>query len=266
MESEVWKPVVGFEEKYMVSNFGRVRTVERDVITPHGGIKHIPQHILTLQLDSYGYYRINLMTKKNTRKKCTVHRLVAEAFIPNPNNYPIINHKDETRTNNHVSNLEWCDYQYNNTYGTVLERRAKKMQKKVEMIDRKTGEILRTFNSIKEAAEYVGINHTCISDVCLHKPQKYSAGGYVWRYADENVRANKGVSNEIRLPKTIIYFGRKIEMINKDTGEVLRVFKNLKEAGDITGIDTSLICSVCRGGYGCKSAGGYKWCYADKTN
>lgn len=262
METEEWKNVVGFEGKYMVSNMGRVKAVERDVLTPHGGIKHIPEHILTLQLDVYGYYRINLMTKNNTRKKCAVHRLVAEAFIPNPKNYPIINHKDEIRTNNKASNLEWCTYQYNNTYGTVLERRSKTVSRKIEMIDMKNGKILKTFNSAKEAAVSVGVHRTAILEVCRSK--KHTAGGYVWRFADRQFREKYGIGDEIQLPDKIIYFNRRIEMLDKDTEEVLQTFNSLTEASRETGVDRSRICALCRGRKrGCHTAGGYKWRYAD---
>ena len=198
MNEEIWKDVVGFEGKYMVSNFGRVKTVERYIDMPNGGKKYIPSHILKQYFDTFGYYRINLMTKTDTRRKCAVHRLVAEAFIPNPNKYPVINHKDENKTNNKITNLEWCTYKYNTNYGTAISRRSKKQNLAVEMIDINTEKVLKTFDSIKLASEYTGITVSCISAVCKKKHQHVTAGGYSWRYADKSVRDKNGVDESIK--------------------------------------------------------------------
>lgn len=106
----IWKDIPGYEGLYKVSNTGKVYSViNNKVLIPN--IKN-------------GYERVCLY-KENIPNHLLVHRLVALAFIPNPDpkKYPIINHKDENGLNNNVENLEWCDYHYNNTYGTVLERR-----------------------------------------------------------------------------------------------------------------------------------------------
>ena len=106
----IWKDILGYEGLYKVSNTGKVYSViNNKVLTPN--IKH-------------GYETVCLY-KENKPSYLLVHRLVAFAFIPNPDpiKYTIINHKDENGLNNNVENLEWCDYHYNNTYGTVLERR-----------------------------------------------------------------------------------------------------------------------------------------------
>ena len=110
MKKEYWKSVVGYEGLYMVSNWGRVKS-----------IKFGKERILKPVTNSSGYLLVGLY-KNNIEKKYSVHRLVAEAFIPNPYNLPQVNHKDENKQNNVVSNLEWCTHEYNNTYGTRIER------------------------------------------------------------------------------------------------------------------------------------------------
>lgn len=114
---EVWKDIEGYEGYYQVSNLGRVK-----------GIKIINQYKKERLLSQYlnnkgrGYYKVWLYKDKK-RKMHYVHRLVAKAFLPNPNNYPDINHKDENSRNNQVDNLEWCNESYNLSYGTVQSRR-----------------------------------------------------------------------------------------------------------------------------------------------
>lgn len=111
---EKWKPIKGYEGIYEVSNKGRIkgRTQFREWFTP-----------LSLTLMNNGYLRARLY--KNGRSKAySVHRLVAEAFIPNPDNLPIVNHKDEDRTNNCAENLEWCTSKYNSQYSRDRRKRS----------------------------------------------------------------------------------------------------------------------------------------------
>ena len=109
-----------------------------------------------------------------------VHRLVATAFIPNPNNLKTVNHKDEVKTNNEISNLEWMSIKDNLNYGTHNKRMAESLSKQVQMFDKSTGELLGTFPSLIEAERVTGIDHSNISSCCLGKLK--SAGGYKWRY------------------------------------------------------------------------------------
>lgn len=123
---EVWNDIKGFEGYYQVSNLGRVRSLDRYVKHSSGGKQLVKGKVLIqYERGKTGYMCVRL-SKNNEITNYNVHRLVAEAFIPNPLNLPCVNHKDEDKTNNHVDNLEWCTYQYNNTYGTAIERRAKK--------------------------------------------------------------------------------------------------------------------------------------------
>lgn len=133
----MWKDVVGYEGLYTVNEFGDVKS------TPRNGTKNGGK-ILNKCINSYGYVTANL-TVKGKCKRVAVHRVVAEAFIPNPLNLPCVNHKDENKQNNHVENLEWCTYKYNSNYGTGIERRisnSKYVYKQIMVENLQTNEIL----------------------------------------------------------------------------------------------------------------------------
>lgn len=123
MTEEIWKDVNGWEGLYQVSNLGRVRSV------PHYDWMNRPYKgkVLTPVRNGNGYLRVN-MTNGKIRRLSDVHRLVASAFIPNPNGYPEVNHKDEDKDNNHVDNLEWCTEKYNTNYGTGRKRAGAKVR------------------------------------------------------------------------------------------------------------------------------------------
>lgn len=131
-EIEEWRPIEGYEGLYEVSTLGRVRSLERIDNNNH----LVKGRILKPTTDKDGYFRVDLH-KEGKVKHFLIHRLVAQTFIPNPERLPIINHKDEDKTNNIVflnpdgsfkeSNLEWCTYEYNINYGTRNERVAKNM-------------------------------------------------------------------------------------------------------------------------------------------
>lgn len=175
---EIWKSVKGYEGFYEVSSLGRVRSVDRVDLRGwrRKGKMLKPCH------NNYGYEIVNLC---NTLK--LVHRLVAEAFIPNPNNYPIINHKNEVKDDNRMENLEWCTYQYNVTYNDV-HHKSNRHRITVEQVSL-NGETIARFSSLKEAERVTGIPTSHISDVINAKivnrnsrpAIRRTAGGFGWR-------------------------------------------------------------------------------------
>ena len=166
VESEVWKPVVGYEGLYEVSNIGRVRSIN---FHKSGKAK-----VMRPSLNTWGYPIVDLR-KNSKRHSYTVHRLVALAFIPNPDNLPEINHKNEIKNDNTVENLEWCTRKYNINYGTAIKRRSKLI---VEFDN--NGNVVGKWKSACEASRYYKIGRKNIYD-CLHGKQKTSKG-FVWKY------------------------------------------------------------------------------------
>ena len=177
---EKWKPVVGFEGYYEVSDLGRVRSIGREYVDAVGVKRHYKGKILSLIDEGRGYHSVMLSAKG---RKChfRVCRAVAQAWIPNPNNYPQVNHKDENKGNNRVSNLEWCTENYNTNYGTCLERRAASRSKPVAQYDLNM-RLIRVWPSIKSAEATLGIDNSHITRCCRGKLSK--TGGYIWRYAE----------------------------------------------------------------------------------
>ena len=147
------------------------------IITENGNIfSYKSNKFLKHTLNKGGYHMVDLYNN-GKRKRFLIHRLVAEAFIPNPNNLPCVNHKDENKSNNNVNNLEWCSYEYNNNYGTRVKRSAEKRSKAVYCI-----ELNRTFKSQTDAAKELGISQGNISS-CLTGKIK-TTGGYHFKFAD----------------------------------------------------------------------------------
>ena len=117
MTEEIWRPVVGYEELYEVSSYGRVRSLDRYVRTCYEKYRLHKGKVLIPTKNRYGYLSV-VLSCNGKHKTITIHRLVSLTFIPNPDDLPIINHKDEDKTNNRVENLEWCDHKYNVNFGT----------------------------------------------------------------------------------------------------------------------------------------------------
>ena len=123
---EIWKDIPNFEGYYKISNLGRIKSVTRKakVKILNNDYRTIKGQLISPAKTRDGYLKVSL-SKNHKRYYFKVHRLAAQAFIPNTNNYPCINHKDENKENNRVDNLEWCTVKYNCNYGTRNERIAK---------------------------------------------------------------------------------------------------------------------------------------------
>lgn len=208
---EVWKPVTNYDEicaeYYEVSNYGRVRSLDRFVLNKYGTRNRFAKGKVLAQRVKEGYNIAHLSVDGN-EINAQVHRLVAKAFIPNPDNLPCVNHKDENKLNNFVyvnpdgtvdfekSNLEWCTVQYNNTYGTMQERSAKKrlgMKMPKESVDKMAekhkkrvgmflnGVLIKEFDSAADAERENPIfKFMSISACCNGRLKTYR--GYDWKF------------------------------------------------------------------------------------
>ena len=188
MENEVWKDIVGYEGLYQVSNLGRVKSLKRKVYAGRNRMRWQYERILSNNKTNGNGYIVVSLNKESKSKNKYVHRLVAEAFLENPNNYKYINHKDQNTFNNNANNLEFCTAQYNSTYRDAHIKRGLKHRnnlvnsKKVYQLDENEN-IIKEFPSMAEASRELGTNHTSIY-ACLNGKQKH-AFGYKWKYADE---------------------------------------------------------------------------------
>lgn len=182
---EIWVDVKGYEGYYQVSNKGQVRSLDRIVTGSHGKPVKVPGCVLKGEI-SKGYKRVNL-AKDGKVKHMQVHRLVALNFLPNPDDLPEVNHKDENKLNNCLDNLEWCSCKYNINYGSGILKRYGARAKPVRQINAETGEIVDEFRTIEEAERVVltsGIGGKAgrgnIINCC--KGRRAKAYGYRWEY------------------------------------------------------------------------------------
>lgn len=193
---EIWKDIEEFEGLYQVSNLGRVRSLGHD--TWHKG------RVLKQSFDGKGNYLFVGLHKDGKIKQKNVHRLVAETFIPNPNNLPCVNHINEIKTDNRAINLEWCTVEYNSNYGNakknMIDSRRKnndqeEINRKIKETKRKNGSfscekpvaqytmdgiLVSTYDSATDAERKTGISRGGIQRCCVGRYSQ--AKGYVWKY------------------------------------------------------------------------------------
>ena len=189
---EIWKWIDGYENMYQVSNIGHVRSVDRYVyceVSPNK-LQHLFGKALKIRTDKKGYATVGL-SKDGKQKVGKIHRLVAQAFIPNPLNLPQVNHIDGNKTNNNVLNLEWCDNSYNQKHAwahglqpSYEESNGRgRPAKAVAMLDLNTGEVLRTFDTLASVKRETGINQFNVRSVCVG--DRHHAGGYGWKFINK---------------------------------------------------------------------------------
>ena len=205
LEGEVWKIIPRLNSNYAVSNYGRVKSLSRSKHQEYRNRTTTTKtRILMLAKTRYGYLSCRPMVDGKLGNEL-VHRLVAEAFIPNTGNFPIINHKDEDKMNNVVSNLEWCTAKYNSNYGTCQKRRSATLRNnirhKLPIIKQYdlNGNLVGAFVGRKEIVD-AGFDYRSVRNCCCHN--YYSACGYVWRENDDaftapHHRDNTGVSRRV---------------------------------------------------------------------
>lgn len=144
---------------------------------------------MTWEITSLGYARVGLTFDDGTKKHMYVHRLVAQAFLDNPQNLNEVNHKDENKLNNHYSNLEWCTRQYNNTYGIKSPQNRKKITpsnaKPIVLCDINTQNPISFFKSSVEIEERMSISASSVRKACKNSPKGGKTCEYWWRYATQ---------------------------------------------------------------------------------
>lgn len=168
MTNDIWKPIAGYEGLYAVSSNGKIARTDNGF------------QLLKERIDNKGYSRVNL-SKNGVLHTVRVHRLVAEHFIINPHGLSEINHIDEDKSNNSVTNLEWCSRKYNINYGTRTKKQSEKISKPV--VGYSANQSL-SFESGSEAAIQLGLHSPSGIFACC-KGRRKTAGGLMWRYADE---------------------------------------------------------------------------------
>lgn len=205
---EIWKDIEEYEGYYQVSNLGNVKRLGGIVMMKDGRTKTVKEMVLKQSLAGRGYPFVGLCKNGEVKDK-NIHRLVAEAFIPNPKNLPQVNHKDEDKTNNCVDNLEWCTALYNLTFNNRhikagLKERGKQPHNNKQVIQYTiNGEYVAKYNSVIECARAIGCCETAIRSVIYGKQK--TCKGYIFKYEDgsgrwseEEITQRNNRQNELR--------------------------------------------------------------------
>ena len=235
---EEWRDVVGYEGLYEVSKQGVIR---RSFINNVRVNRIVKPHI------TYGGYLRLYLSANGKSKHHSVHRIVAMAFIPNPDNLPYVNHKDENKTNNRASNLEWCSESYNSNFSFA---------KPVEQY--KDGNLVGIYLSQTEAAKHTGVNQQCIGRCCMGIVK--CAGGYQWAFSK--------ISRSELLKNKCVNFGLKTRCLQKRKrnnpvvqlsldGEFIALYGSSKEASTTTRVSRGNISDCLNNKRDC--AGGFRW-------
>lgn len=213
---EEWRSVIGYEGLYEVSSCGQIKSLRKGaLLTPH---------------KINGYYVIRLC-KNGKMKNHKVHRLVAIAFIPNPENKAFVDHIDTNRSNNRVENLRWVTRQENYDNPISQKRQKESVSRDVLQYDL-NGNLLNVFSSITEASKITGCRITAIQQVCCG--HTYTSNGYIWRYKDEADTVMNIVGKIRRCPTE----SHKVEVIIN--GEVKR-FTSMTKASKELGISRDIL-------------------------
>jgi len=231
----MWKTIPSFP-KYEASSKGQIRNKK------NGKIRKLQQN--------GSYYEVVVRSNSGKRFTCRVHRLIAETFIPNPEKLPEVNHKNGLANN--IENLEWCTRSENNKHAIRTGLR-KTTTRSVYQVS-KTGKLMRTFPSSKKASELLGISASGITSVC--KGRGLTLKGWYWCYEED--------FSEFQIEKRGHKNQKKIEQIDKTTGEIIKIWDSVKQASQELGLHHPNICVACKKPE--SSSGGYKWRYVQEIS
>lgn len=242
LEGEIWREIPNYP-KYEISNYSRVKShkFNREKILK----QNFPR----------GYYCVTIFNKECRKVQKPVHRLMAETFIPNPNNLPQVNHRDENKKHNLILNLEWCTNSYNMNYGTRNARAGMAISnaKSIKIAQySKDGKYITSYKGLNEAIRILGKEINCPRHG--YKNQFWSAQGYMWRQHEEGVDVTKDIPPFIDISGC--RFG--VEQYSED-GNYIATFATLKYACKYMCMNRTTLKMAC-GGY-IQIASGYRWKY-----
>lgn len=190
MSTEIWQEIRGYEGLYKVSNLGRVKSENRVVMRGNGAPQTFSEKIIAQRDNSNGYYRVALW-KDGKQEYRFVHRLVAEAFVQNVDNKPVVGHIDFDRHNNKAENLRWCTQAENlgrsREFGRIKsniseEMRRKQKERASKPVRRSDGKI---FKSISDAARALNVTHSAVSHALHNWQNSKACKGYAFEFVDE---------------------------------------------------------------------------------
>ena len=193
-DGEIWKDIAGYEGSYIVSNYGRIASIKTECRNIRNGkvfIRHFKPYVCKQQLPNgrFNYYLITLTTVNGSRKTYPVHRLVAKTFLPNPNNFPCIDHIDDNPLNNRAENLQWCSYLTNNEkehrktlFSSKQKGRPKPNSVKKPIVALENGIVVRTYSSMWEAT-LEGYSSNCMLKVIRGQQKEHK--GLKWMYLSD---------------------------------------------------------------------------------
>lgn len=189
MENEIWKDITGFEGYYQIGNLGSIKSIDRIIPTRRGVGKFIAGKILKPHLGTNGYLYVNL-SKNGIHYTKTIHSILSNEFIPNPENKPEVNHKDGIKHHSYESNLEWCTHSENGLHAYRMGLSTSPNKGKFGSLNHRSKRIIQlnlngtkieSFGSVREANRVTKISNGHISE-CANGI-RMSAGGFIWKYA-----------------------------------------------------------------------------------
>ena len=260
---EIWKDIPGYNGRYQASNLGRIRSTGKTVVQKNGVTKSIRGKILHQFMAPSGYLYVTVSAEVGKFCPKRAHRLIAQTFIPNPDNLPQINHKNANKADNRIENLEWCTVEYNTYYGHRIEKYSRAninnptLSKGVSQYSL-DGKYLRSFPSIAEAVRFLNKDKASASRIgqcCRHLYKLCnSAYGYLWEFTT--------AENEGKNIKPLQQKGFPIYQYSLD-GQFIKKWENAKTAAKTLNLSSG---NLCKAYTQQKNCGGFKWSTTPLTN